>query len=1171
MDQAPQPRRARPTHSHVLACAIARSLSSWRATLVPVAWLLIPPPSAFAIGPGPVAGPIVVTTGTVEVVEGTTVTSTGNSPGADVSGGTLVVTSSLFDVQVGNGLQASGTGVIQVNGLSMNIFSGHAVLANGAGTIVTIDGANITGNGNGGGLIALGGTINATGVSYLNTATAAALVSNGQGVIAESGGIVNLIDNVDLQSSALQAVGLGAGAGSRINVTGRATLALRGANAMGVYVHDGGQVSLPADFFVNMLGTGNVGVTVDNTTTTFAAPLTLNFPTAPASVSTSESSGLGVLVANNANASFQDLTIRGAGVGAGVWALSGSNGAGEDTSADATVTLSGRSTITLAPVYMSGNESHHPAYRLLGASSTSLAGPNALLGPSYNSQAASLLAALRASTGVFGGTADAQARIVSNGTTIDVPTTTGIGAYAGQNGPGNSSIELNDNTITTTGSMSRGLMVASNGTITAHRTAVNTSGGSAAVRLESFSGPGTVHLVDSTVRATGANTRGISSTALTSANVNVVTMSGGTLSSESGTTIVADGLFDMTMSNGASASTTGTYVLYAAAVGATSGTPTRVNLSLGGDSRLSGNAYADRAAEANIALADGSQWSGAAYRVTDVSVDGTSQWTVTADSLLTGDLSNTGVVAFAPPVNGDFKVLATRNYFAGSGTLAMNAFLDTDGSPSDVLIIDGGQATTGTASVTIANAGGAGALTPGDGILLVDAINGGVTGADAFELGSLVLAGAYEYTLQRGSRDGSSPSNWYLRSTVDCTVNPSAAGCDLPPDPTPPNPNPPAPDPPAPPPVPPDPPEPPTPPTPPDPPIPPTPTPPKPPRPVPPVPNYRAEVSLYAALPAMALRLGWSTLGNLHERVGEEEQLRDRDDLRARTSFNGAWVRVIGEAGDVEGDRRGILGTGPGYDYDVLALQVGTDVWREQRDDGQRDHAGLYLGQGRIKSDVTHYDRLRVGKDKVEGTSLGGYWTHFWPCGSYVDAVVQGTWSDVEAHSTRGLRLTSDTFGWAASVEGGMRLGCEGGDDAARFEPQAQIVYQRVDDFEGDDVVAQVRFRDAESLAARLGVRWAKDWRLQPASDGTPRLMSGWLRANVWHEFEGEPLTLFSSARGDLPFQADISGSWWQLNAGMTRQIGRNTAWYANVGYQRSFGGNRFDAWDGKLGMRWNW
>ena len=1168
MDEVLRSRNAaRWMQRHRLASGIHAVLGSGRlAAFLPGALLLVTP-CAFAIGPGSIPGPVVVNSGSVEIVGGTEITSTGTNTGANVTGGTLVIDGRLgsspgavhFITAGGNGLQASGTGIIQaLSGLAVTTTSGHAVLATTGGSVFLSSG-NLVGSGTGGGLIAIGGRIDAASVAYFNNGT----VSNGQGAIAENGGVINLLGDVSLNTGGQQAVGLGAGANnSVINVTGPAILTLRGANAMGIYLHDGGQVNLPTGFAISLNGTGNNGVTVDNTTASFASGLTLDFNTLPASVSTGANSGLGVLVANNGNATFENLVVQGAGVGAGVWALSSVAATGVAPTADATVTLNGSSVITLGDVYVSPTETHVPAWRLLLGQSLANATPS--LAISFSNSFGTPHAALRASAS-GAGSADAQALITSNGTTINVPTINGIGAYAGQNNPGDSRIVLNNNIVNATGSLSRGLMAISNGTITANGTTVNTSGGSAALRLETFTAPGTINLVNSTVRATGANTRGVSSTGLGSASLNRVTMSGGTLTSEEGVAIVADGLLDMSMSNGASvAGPDGGYLLYAAA--RTTGTQTRVNLDATGASRLTGNAYADAGSEANFDLADGTLWTGAAYRVHDVSIDATSQWTVTADSMLTNDLTNHGIVAFAPPVGGNFKVLSTRNYIAGSGTVAMNTFLGGDGSPSDVLMIDGGT-TTGSAGLSIANAGGPGALTAADGILVIDAVNGGTTGADAFALSTFVVAGAYEYTLQRGSRDGASPSSWYLRSTLDCTLAPSTPGCDVPPDPPPPDPTPPDPDPPDPPPTPPDPPEPPTPPTPPDPPTPPRPTPPNPPTPFPPVPNYRAEVSLYAALPAMALRFGWSTLGNLHERVGEEEQLRDRDDLQSRTTFNGAWVRVIAEDGDVEGDRRGILGTGPKYDFDVLALQAGTDVYREQHDDGHRDHAGLYLSEGRIKSDVTHFNRIRVGKDKVDATSLGAYWTHFWPEGGYLDAVVQGTWSDLESHSIRGLRLKADTFGWAVSLEGGWPFHRED----RLLEPQFQIVYQRVDDFEGDDTIAQVRFREADSLAARLGVRWAKDWALDPAADGAPRLMTGWLRANVWHEFKGEPLTVFASDNGDLPFHADISGTWWQLNAGITRQIGRNTSWYANLGYQRSFGDNRFDAWDGKLGMRWNW
>jgi outer membrane autotransporter protein len=166
-----------------------------------------------------------------------------------------------------------------------------------------------------------------------------------------------------------------------------------------------------------------------------------------------------------------------------------------------------------------------------------------------------------------------------------------------------------------------------------------------------------------------------------------------------------------------------------------------------------------------------------------------------------------------------------------------------------------------------------------------------------------------------------------------------------------------------------------------------------------------------------------------------------------------------------------------------------------------------------------------------------------------------------------GLALHHSGFGWAASLEGGYPFH----DESQVWEPQAQVIYQRFNDGQSSDAAATVRFDDIDSLAARLGLRWADTWKLEPAANGSPRLFTGWLRFNVWKEFKGQPTTSFSSEDGFVPFEGSIKGSWWQLNAGMTWELDKNTSFYANLGYQRGFGSKDFDAWDGKLGFRWNW
>ncbi|WP_243038757.1 autotransporter-associated beta strand repeat-containing protein [Dyella sedimenti] len=503
-----------------------------------------------------------------------------------------------------------------------------------------------------------------------------------------------------------------------------------------------------------------------------------------------------------------------------------------------------------------------------------------------------------------------------------------------------------------------------------------------------------------------------------------------------------------------------------------------------------------------------------------------------------GTLYNAGLARVAGATVGN--QLAAASYVGQGGNVALNAVLNGDGSPSDWLVIDGGTA-SGHSTLQVLNASGRGALTPGNGIMVVNAINGATTARGAFSLAGPVFAGPYEYVLYHGAFDGSDLDSWYLRSE-----EPSNGGLgggkgdpDEPFEPIQPG---------------------------------------EPEGPneyipggrEPEVPVYRPETSLYAALPAMALRYNQSLLDSLHERVGEENQLAGQPGMQQGGFLRGAWFRAIGGSGNVNGDANGIYGDGPKYDYDFYALQVGTDVYAKEHDDAQRDHAGVYLAQGRIFGDVANYSGETAGSDSITSTSLGLYWTHFWPQDAYVDLVWQGTWNKYKAQSVDALALQKHGFGWAASAEGGYPF--HYGNQA--IEPQAQVLYQKFDSIDTADPASQVTLRNISSLAARVGVRWADTLALEQAKNrDEQRQLTSWLRFNVWREFRGQPVAAFSSEDGDVPFHSDMKGNWWQFNGGVTLQLDRMLSFYTSAGYEHGFGpkATGFNGWDGQLGLRWNW
>jgi len=1044
------------------------------------------PAASQTIGPSPPTRTttINVTSGTTTVVGNTVVAVAGATNASNVTGGTLVWDAGagplpgLITVQTqnGNALQAAG-GIILVpnDNLSITTGNGHAVLANGASSTVTFsNGASISLTGVGAGLAAIGGTIDAAGVAISGTAA-----SRGHGAVAESGGTVNLRAGTSISTGgAFNAVALGAsGTGSRVVADALIPVTTTGRGAMGVYLHDGGQVSLLPGSTFNVNGTSSVGIAVDNTTVASGAignGLTINLNGAGAA---GQAGSTGVVAFNGGNISLQDLTVTGANAAAGVWAQPNS-----------TVTLTGTNVINI-------NAAQNQTFYTL--QTANLVTPNGAVGSIFSVTGAIPISGLYAP----GGT------INSTGTTINV--TSGNGA-AGADVGFNGLINMDRNIITTTGASSFGIRVDS-GTVIGRDSRVTTSGGGAALFFNF--GPGLIDLTNSPVLGTGADTAGLASLNLTASGLDTVRMSGGSLISQSSTAVQAQG--PLSINTSGTIVTGGGGALLEAFDNLAGFQATVVNFIASQGSVLTGDAFVENLSTANLSLQTSSRWTGAAFNVTNVGVDPTSIWNVTGSSTVSQTTTNAGLIQFILPIGdptqlSSYKTLTTGAYVGSGGTLGLNTFLGSDGSPSDRLVINAGTA-TGNSLLRVTNTTGAGALTTGNGILLVDTINGGTTVPGIFSLTGPVVAGPYEYDLFRSSVDASNPDAWYLRSTLNCQLEPNNPIC-------------------------------------------PTPVPPVPP------PHFRVETSLYAAVPSMALLYGRNLLDTLHERMGEEEDQRRRPDP---DNAKVGWGRVIGVNGHQSGDAIGVLGSGPSYNYTFLGLQAGMDVYRHDRPDGSRDQAGAYFAIGGDQGRVTHFDSSQ-GNSNFNAYSLGGYWTHFGPTGWYTDTILQGTFYDINSTANRGLSaLRTVGQGVAASIEAGYPFKFAGG---YFIEPQAQLVYQNVHINDTNDIAAQIRFSDVDSVAARIGARFGRTW----AVDDAQRTITAWIRPNLWNEFRGNPVTSFSSQTGFIPFHADLGGLWGEINIGVSGQITSMTTLYANASYSSRFDSGGF-AYNGKLGVRVNW
>ena len=238
----------------------------------------------------------------------------------------------------------------------------------------------------------------------------------------------------------------------------------------------------------------------------------------------------------------------------------------------------------------------------------------------------------------------------------------------------------------------------------------------------------------------------------------------------------------------------------------------------------------------------------------------------------------------------------------------------------------------GATSLGINNVGGPGDLTLGDGILVVEAINGARTQNGAFGLSGIVAAGPYEYLLYRGGYSAGSANNFYLRNALGPIPPPDPdPGPDPDPAPPGPDPQPPIPDP--------------------DPgpnpqpgptPVPPNPAPGPAPGPAPqPITFFRPEAIVYAAMPGAARLMGLETLGTFHERRGEQSLLTGQGAVPAM------WGRAFGSR--TEFRRNGPLA--PEFDGHLIGFQAGLDLFGWDWD-GHRDRIGMFVGHASMDGDI---------------------------------------------------------------------------------------------------------------------------------------------------------------------------------------------------------------------------
>jgi outer membrane autotransporter protein len=301
-------------------------------------------------------------------------------------------------------------------------------------------------------------------------------------------------------------------------------------------------------------------------------------------------------------------------------------------------------------------------------------------------------------------------------------------------------------------------------------------------------------------------------------------------------------------------------------------------------------------------------------------------------------------------------------------------------------------------------------------------------------------------------------------------------------------------------------------------------------------------------------------LGNLHRRIGDEDTRVEGQSVGERR----AWGRLIGA--DLNVQQHGTVSpTSSGH---LDGFQTGTDLlalpaagWR----------AGVYVGQVDGYAGVSGFARGvwgPVGSSDSRSQYLAGYATYMPQSGAlagfYADAVLQLARHNYTLHPNLNLPVSGKGSGVQASIEVGQSFGLGAG---WSIEPQAQLVYQRVNLDDVSIVGALVQQHADSGWLARIGARVKGEF-----ATGIG-MLKPYGRVNLYHASSGTDTANFIGPAGAAVISSGAGYTASEVAAGFTLGLTPAVSVYGEVGRMFSSGGESRvkSSALGSLGVRVRW
>ena len=343
-------------------------------------------------------------------------------------------------------------------------------------------------------------------------------------------------------------------------------------------------------------------------------------------------------------------------------------------------------------------------------------------------------------------------------------------------------------------------------------------------------------------------------------------------------------------------------------------------------------------------------------------------------------------------------------------------------------------------------------------------------------------------------------------------------------------------------------------------------------KPEPPViPIYTPTVPAYVQMPVVDMELGYTTLGTLHERRGENQTLAwDECGTCGSDAKGQTWGRIFGKHLEQNGKTR------LNMDTDMYGFQFGHDFKIKRTDEGGHRLTGAYLAYGHANTDFSDSYRAEngivsadkyTGNGKTNAVSLGVTHTRYAPNGSYLDLVGQLSYLRNKYNSRDGYQASQNGWGAALSAEVGRPYAISkhtAGEAGWLLEPQAQLIYQYVDLNDFNDGVRQVNEKGQHGLRGRVGVRLAHN---AQASEKNYQTKTFYAVANVWHDF----INSKSVGIGRDNLSEKYASTWGEVGVGVQFPVGKHSYLYADARYERDLGSSKREGYRGTIGFKHTW